>query len=361
MKLLTKYIIKQFFHAFLYGLCAFLIIVIVSELFEQLNRWFAYHTPFLTACEYILFRVPEWIVQTMPVAILLAVLFSLGGLAKHNELIGMQSSGISITKIIRPLLITGIVFSIISLFINELIVPRANQKVEYIFKVKVKHQKIENYLKRRNFIFIGEEGRNYSIGYFNGKKRIMQDISIDKFKEGAILSKQIFAKYAKWNKDHWEFHNGLVREFDKNGREIISEKEFTKKTFYFKETLKDFCSPQKKTNEMTFLQLYNKIKRLKKAAIPTTKEEVLLHLKISFPFSCLIIMIIGIPFALMTAKRGRIAGFTISVILGFIYWGAISVGQALGENKVLPPILGAWFSNIIFGIFGIGLTLRIKH
>ena len=76
-------------------------------------------------------------------------------------------------------------------------------------------------------------------------------------------------------------------------------------------------------------------------------------MKLSKPFSCFIVLICSIPFALMSPRSGKMVGFALSILICFIFWGFISVGQALGENHFLPPFLGAWFANIIFGLFGI--------
>ena len=359
MRILTRYILNEFLKPFLLGVAAFASLLIISELFIQLDKWIDLKTPFLVCAEYLLWRTPEWLVQISPVAVLLATLFSLGGLARHNELTAMKASGISLYRIVLPLLLLCLFLVIGSLLFSEVVVPFANQRVDYIYNVKVKHRKIRDYQQQDNLVIAGEQGRMYTIKHLDGEKKLMKEVSVDQFSKNFTMVNQIYAKKAIWKGDHWIFYDGVFRQFDLNERGTIKEEKFKERSFYLPERLDHFCRKQKKPNEMNYFELRDYIVKLTKNGIPAIREKVALYSKVSFPFSCFIIMLIGIPFALQTSKSGKVIGFALSLFICFFYWGMFSVGKAIGENRVLPPTLAAWFANIIFGILGLVLISKV--
>jgi len=359
MRILTRYILNEFLKPFLLGVVAFASLLIISELFVQLDRWVDFNTPFLVCAEYLFWRTPEWLVRISPVAVLLATLFSLGGLARHNELTAMKASGISSYRIVLPLLVLCLFLVLGSLSFSELVLPYANQRVDYIYDVKVMHREITNYQKQENLIIAGEEGRMYTIKYLDGEKKLMEGISVDQFNKNFDLISQIHAKKAIWKGNHWIFYDGVFRQFDYGEGRTIKEEKFEERAFYLPERLDHFCRKQKKPGEMNYFELRTYIANLTKNGIPAIREKVELYSKTSFPFSCLIIMLVGIPFALETSRSGKVMGFALSIFICFLYWGMFSVGKAIGENRVLPPVLAAWFANIIFGILALTLISRI--
>jgi lipopolysaccharide export LptBFGC system permease protein LptF len=98
--------------------------------------------------------------------------------------------------------------------------------------------------------------------------------------------------------------------------------------------------------------------RLRKNGLPSNKEQVELGLKFSYPFANLVIMLMGIPFALWTKQSSKVMNFGTGMVIAFIFWGSIEVGHALGENKVLSPLLAAWLSNFFFGSIAAWLVVK---
>ncbi len=360
MRILTRYILNEFLKPFLLGVVAFVFLLVISELFVQLDKWIDLKTPFLVCAEYLFWRTPEWLVRICPVAVLLATLFSLAGLARHNELTAMNASGISSYRIVLPLLLLCLVLVLGSLLFSEIIVPYANQRVDYIYNVKVKHREIRDYQQQDNLVIAGEKGRMYSIKHLDGRKKLMEEVSVDQFNKNFAMINQIYAKKVIWKGNYWIFYDGVFRQFHHEGTTTIKEERFKERIFYLPERLDHFYRRQKRPNEMNYFELSNHIAKLTKNGIPAIREKVELYSKVSFPFSCFIIMLIGIPFALQTSKSGKVMGFAMSLFISFFYWGMFSVGKAIGENRILPPASAAWFANIIFGIFGLVLISKIR-
>lgn len=358
MPILARYLIRQFLKPFLYSLFIFSAIIIVSEVFENLNGLLRYKASIFFALKYFLYRLPYWLVQVTPVATLLATLFSLGNLSRHNEITAMKSAGINLYRITIPFLIASSMIAFVCFYLNETIAPKMLQDANQIYRRKIKKRKGSNFV--HNLILAGQERRKYTIGRYNRKEKEMKNVSIDQFSKNYTLQSQIYAQGGKYEKGIWIFYNGVIRKFDSSGRKILEENYFVKKSIFLPEKPKDFSQERKKPEEMNSKELKTYIYKLKHSGIPASRELVQSHLKFAFPFSNLVMVLLGVPFAILNPRSGKIMGFSISFFTSFLYWGVMSFGQALGENKILTPFLSAWFANVLFVLVGIILLMKIK-
>jgi lipopolysaccharide export system permease protein len=89
--------------------------------------------------------------------------------------------------------------------------------------------------------------------------------------------------------------------------------------------------------------------------LPTSAMEVEYHLRLSLPLSCLIFALVSAPLSLRFSRAGGFAGLLLSVVLGFLYYNTIFLGNILGANEVLPPALAGWMQDLLFGAVGVFL------
>ena len=358
MKIIDRYLLKQYCQAFFFALGCFALIVLVSQFFDKVDTFLNYKTPITRILVFLVYRLPFWLVQVMPVATLLATLFTMSNFLRYNELTAMKASGLSIYRIILPLVLFSLGLSILTFTFNETMASQLTYKAKLYEKHKIRHEEGLDYLKRDNVIYYGQDHRIYNIRFFDGEKSTMQDILIDEFGPGNVLQKQLIARAGQWQDDHWHFSEGLSREFDVAGGAILKEEKFSALDIKLPETPADFQREAKLSDEMDYRELKQYIERLRKNGISANKEEVELGLKFSYPFANVIIMLLGIPFALWTRQASKIVNFGTGMVIAFVFWGSIEVGHALGENKVLSPLLAAWLSNIVFGVFAWWLLVK---
>ncbi len=360
MRIIPVYLVRRFLSPFFYGIFLFLIIIIVSELFDR-RETLAHHSGVLFSfLEYLGWRLPEWLVQVLPVSVLLATLFSLGNLSRNNEIIALKASGLHIFQMVYPLILLTLGISLFSLVIGETLVPFANQKAEYTYTVKVKGRTMKSSTKFYDVIVSGKNGFKYTIGLVDSQKQALHNVSVYQFDSHSVLIRRIDAQKAVWQKNgKWLFYEGTIFEFTKN--QITHQENFSEKLVSLPESPGDLIPTRKKPRHMNFFQLKKYTERLQRQGIPVNKEKVLLHLKLAFPFSNLIILLLGVPFALEVGRGGKSIGFALSILISFLYWGTIIIGQAMGESKFLPPPLAAWFANIIFLLVGGILFRRVRR
>lgn len=358
MKILDKYVIKQFSVAFFFALSCFTIIVIVSQFFDKIDTFLNYKTPAPRIIIYLLYRLPFWLVQVMPVAMLLATLFSLSNFLRSNELTAMKASGMSLYRILLPLFIFSLTASAATFFFQENLASPLAYKAKLYEKQKIRHEAGIDYLKRQNFVYYVDNKRLYYIRFFDGENSSLHDVQLDEFDEQKNFKRKILARSAQWIDNEWTFNEGVIREFSSDGKTILGEEKFGQKVIAIPETPADFQREDKKTDEMNYRELRYYIERLRRSGIPFKKEQVEYYLRFSYPFANFIILLLGVPFALWSRQANKIVNFGTGMVIAFIFWGMIEVGHALGESKILIPSLAAWVSNILFGSLGVWLIVK---
>ncbi|MFH1283549.1 MAG: LptF/LptG family permease [bacterium] len=362
MKILTKHILREFIKPFIFSLFLFSVIILVSELFENLDTFLSTHTSFNVILKYLLAYAPISFFEIVPVATLLAVLFSLSTFVQRGEFTAVKSAGIYPIRILFPLLLTGILISFLIMIGNDTITPRAVELVNKIYYKEVRN--IAEYKNTiwDNLVIRGQDNKVFFINRFDYNTKKFTRIVINTYQNDDILANQIDAESMGWDNENsrWYLHNGIERFFTQSGNDIVKEIPFTDKIIDLKERPIDFIPRIKKLDEMTFNELKKLITKLKKMGLPFRKELVELHMKISYPFSNFIIMLIGIPFALLVRKSGRMLNFAFAIAIAFFYWGLLSLGRSMGESGILNPLIAAWFSNFIIGSIGIVALFKSK-
>ncbi len=347
MKKIRKYVLISYLAPYFKGLAALMLIMIITHFFDFMHVFLGRRPPAGIFFTYFLHRLPEWFVMMMPVATLLAVLFSLGTLNRHHELTAIKTSGIRLQYVFVPIIGFAVIMSLFSVVMHETILPPTTARANEMFReIRGREPRLID-TDRENFVYMGEERRIYSIGFFSGKE--IRDLNlIEFFPQTTRERKQIFAKEAVYAGDNiWQLTQAAIREFSPKG-DIISYNESESMPIKLPETPENFSKPELHPEQMDFFTLLAYIGKLQRGGFSTRSERVILHNKIAFPFSNTIILFLGIPLALWSGTRNRTTGFFISILICFIYWGAISVGKALGTRGVIHPVLGAWAANIIF-------------
>ncbi|MFH1957857.1 MAG: LptF/LptG family permease [bacterium] len=349
MKIFSKYILRNFFKVFLIATAGFLLLFIFSGVLTRLDIFSRYHSSLFKILTFIGLKTPGWILQVLPMSILLALVITVTELKRRNELLAIETSGISMLKIIKPFIFTGLVFSFFLGLFDEG-VARKSAKAAYVYyDTAVKGKKYQPaYGRYFNIILQGKPisgGRAfYYIGFFDSEKNSGQNFCVDVHLDKGL--RQVFGKKFFYD-GGWVLTDGVERELS-GDFELEKETAFKRKKFSFPPAPADFLLARASFEEMSMIQLAGHIKNLKRSRIPSARERVNFHARFSSAFSAVIVIIIGIPFGFFFSHVGRVAALVLSVLVCFVYWGFFSLGISLGESGALPPFIGAWFSNILF-------------
>jgi len=372
MKILDRYLLRRFLFILGFALIAFISIFIIVDLVERLSDYIDRQVPAMVIASYYFYYVPYIIVLMLPMAMLLASLFSVGQLSKYNELTAMKACGLSLYRIVAPLLILGLVTSVAMIGFAEVIVPAANQ-----VKAEIKNQKIErlpqNLPSRLSNLYLQEsleapngdpekspaEGRNRRIfiGYYDAAAKIANKVSIQEY-DGVFIIHRIDANAMLWNGSQWRAANGWERAFEEESERATKFDTLALPQLSF--TPEVLTKVQKDPEEMSYKELQSFIAEVARNGGDPQKWLADLHLKISFPFANFIIVLFGAPLAAGRARSGGAVGLALTLIIAFFYFGAVKTGQTLGQNGTLNPLLGAWMSAIIFFVAGVFVLVKAR-
>lgn len=358
MKLIYRYIIREFFKPLLFTSTVFGGLVLISEFFRELNFYLENKIPFSAIFAYLLYNLPWWIIQVLPVSVLLAVLFSLGQLAKQGEITAMKAAGINPWKLIWILSLCGLLIGISEVYLREKVIPLTVKKADFIRKEMIHKEPASAHTEFNNLVIALPDNGRMTILYLNAATNYMRQIVADYYDSNFKLIRQIAAQDAVWKKNIWTL-NKCVERFFVNGNN--KEQFFETKSIQLSFKPQDFVINRVRPEQMSAKEYLEYIKKLQNVGIPAEKDLFQFHLRWASVFSHMIVMLIGIPFALgLGSKHGKILSFTFALIFAFIYWGVQAVGQSLGENGIISPMLAAWSANILFGAVGLFFVGSIR-
>jgi len=356
MFILARYISIKFINVLVFAIISFLAIFIIVDLIENLDRFINNQFPARAVIEYYIYYVPFILILIMPVAVLLAALFSVGGLARHNEIIAMKAAGISLYRIFTPVLLISFLISLFALFIANRMVPLGTEK-----QAKINEQYLKNRPARRrlnNVYLRDDQNRRISMRYFNAQTNVGNVVSIRTL-EGTSLKKRIDARRIAWEDSVWTLYEGFERSFtdlDEHA-ESFDQKQFVDTSMRPDNITRLLKNPE----EMSYRELKDFIEEVKRNGGDPNRWIVDLYLKIAMPFANLIIVLFGLPLSSSQTRRSSAAkGFGISLVVTFVYFGILKTTQSLGHNGKLEPIAAAWLANLIFGIAGLGVLFKAQ-
>jgi lipopolysaccharide export system permease protein len=347
VKILDKYILKEFSKFFVITFVSFILLFIIMDFFEKIRMFLSNHASVNQIASYFVCSIPMIIYYILPPAILLSTLTTFGSFSKHNEITAMKANGIPVYRIALPVMIFGVCASVFLFYFSELIVPASIQKTQHIIKVEIQKRKTLGSFKQ-NEIWYRSGNAVYNFKYFDVDKNILKGVTINYLNPDFALKARIDAKRAEWKNDHWVFYDVLeIHQADETDPLFGRTKE---KVINIPERPQDFKVMQTDAENMGYFELKRYIRKIKSEGYDVIKYQVALYSKIAFPFITIIMIFLAIPFSLRSERSGGImqsAG--LAVFIGFSYWIVNAVFVSLGKSEFLPAVLAAWTANILFG------------
>ena len=357
MRIIDRYIFKSVFSSFIGCILTFQFLYVIVDIFSHLDDLLKQKIKLPVLGLYYLSYLPVIFVQVTPVACLLGTIYTLGVLNRNNEITVMRASGLSIWRIGRIAIIFGAVISVLVFLVNEKIVPRAESSLEAI------RNQIENQSTKKpeesvikNMSIYGLKNRLFFINKFTIKENKLDGIVILEHDGHQNLIKKMVASDGKWEDGIWKFHDSITYNFDEDGQVKGEPTYFKEELMDIPETPMDFLKQRQHPEFMNIPQLNNYIFILSKSGAKTVIRnfKVDLYQRFTFPFTSLVIVVLGIPFALMIKKRASaLSSVGISILLGFLYYVSCAVSLAFGKAGFLPPYLAASLAHIVFLGFGL--------
>jgi len=311
--------------------------------------------------DYFRYLVPLMVYQLAPLATLVATLVTLAVLAKNNEVIALKASGISLYRVVAPLMLAGCLLASGMFLLDATFLPYANQRQDAL-RNYIKGRPAQTYFQPAHQWIFGENTKIYNYDLFDPDRQLFGGLNVFELDPATFqLRRRVFAARASWepSENTWVLTGGWVRDFGSDGRvarydsfKVTSLPELTEPPGYFRREVRQYY-------QMNWLQLGDYIASLRQAGFDTAKLSVQWHKKFAFPLIAAIIVFLGAPFAFLVGTRGAIGGLAVAVGIGIIYWSAAALFEAMGSVGQLPPLVAGWAPDAIFGFLGVYFFLRM--
>jgi len=374
MRLLDRYLLREFLVPLGYCLCGFLIFWIASELFSNLHQLQDKHLQALDIAEYYLFRIPEFLPIVLPVSLLLALLYALTNHARHNELTAIRAAGVSLWRLSLPYFAVGAAAALCLFALDEFCAPLTSELAAQVLDRHVQRPvdaPDRDAVKKLDFQN-ARQARNWHIGIYHRKTGDMYSVLVIwRLPDGTW--RQLIADRARWTNGVWTFYGVTeIRQSDSpNGLPVrVQYAELAEPGF--SET------PDEIKSEISISERFAHQARTKGADLPLTDIANYLRLnpdvkgalrswlltkfngRFASPFTCVVVIVIGVPFAAASGRRNVFVGVAASITIFFVYFLLQQFGLAFGEVGRVPAWLAAWLPNLAFSLAGFWMMSRVR-
>lgn len=347
MKIIDKYLIKQFLSTIFFGLLAFTLIFVVIDMMENLDDFIDQDVPADVVFHYYFVFMPEIIKLITPVAVLFAALFTAGKSASLSELTAIKASGVSMWRFMSPFIITTVFICIFSIIFVGYLVPMANQTKR---NIEMTHLNRGYEFSGSNLFFQDSETRIVSISFFDISRSQANRISIQEFEKNNITSMAMRLDAVRLVHDsltnNWIAYNGVKRTFNNEMEKAVYFDEDTIKYLNF--SPRELESKQQKPEEMNITELKKLIDNQKRAGSNPIGALIEYYSRFSFPVASIVVVLFGLPISANKRKGGLALQIGIAIMATFIYLVFMKISQAFGKNGAMDPFLTAWFANFLF-------------
>ena len=350
LSLLDWYVVLMYLRWVSTAVVGLLGIFYISTFIDLADKLFKGQTSLAQLLEYFWFATPQFVYYVLPISALVATLITIGALTRSSELTVMKACGISLARAALPMFALSLVWSACLFGLEEGVLGKANRRAEAIrHEIRSGVPPPSNLLDRR--WIVGTGNTFYHTRHVDYERTVIHGLSVYELEDDPWrLRGRTFAARATFA-EGWEGHEVWTRHFPASD----ADRGAPDSTFSVTQALpfldppETFRTEQPDPDVMGHRELSRYVETLRARGLDVASLVVALQRKVSFPFVCLVLTLIAVPFAVSTGSRGTLYGVGAGIVLAFSYWVILSIFGAIGSAGLLTPALAAWSPNVLFG------------
>ena len=365
-KIIDRYILREIAYPFFLILFVLTFVLLMGKIIQLMDLMVNKGVSFIDISKLFLLLTPSFLILTIPISLLISILIGLGRLSGDNELTILKASGMSLYKLLGPVAIASLIAFIITAATSLFLVPHSKYATKnLLFNVAKKKASVG--IKEKVFnddfkgILLYAESIPVNGDYMKGV--IISDTRISREPSTIIAEKAFLVSDPSLMTVTLRLENGSTHMVDKTLRN------YRKMAFSSYDVNLDIESSiaeakkidAKDSTEMTIWELSQKLKTAGLEDAVFREMAIEFYKTITTPLSCIVFGILGIPLSIRAHRAVRSRGFTVGLIIVFIYYIMRLGGEALVETGRLSPLIGTWTPNIIFGVVGLYLLVRAAN
>jgi lipopolysaccharide export system permease protein len=351
------YIIKDYFKYVIGTLVVCTFLFLLFDFIHKSTKYLAKYNPDTgQLIRYYIYRIPDLLVQGLPIASLLASVICMVLLSRTNEITAMRAAGMSPMRIGLPVAVGGLLCSAFSFFIGEFVLPKTAARMHYVEEVQIEKDTDYEAQWSEGIRWIKDGNNLYMFRDYDPVNKTMKGfkgyLELGKYKTFRP-GQTLFADQVVYRPetDDWMLKNVKVVSHWPNGTisHTTRKEELVFKIPVEPEKLK---MDRRQPNEKSLVELYEAIAIGRKSGGDILKLEVDMHVKFAFHFASFIVCLIGLKFGYRSERTVETArSILMAISIGVSYWFILNAARALGVNGSIPPLLAAWIANfVLFGV-----------
>jgi len=362
LTILDRYMLSELLGPFLFGLSAFTLVFAATQIIAIGRAVSDAHAPLWAAIEAFIWQLPSMVMLTIPLALLLGTLLAIQRLSGESEITAMGAAGITFVRIIAPLLVAGFVMSIVTLILQEAIVPYAQTQFTIIENTVINHTSA---FASDTTVNAPLPGGGHQITFFNAydsHTHALMQVTLVQYDRAGNPTQIIFADRADFAADKWTLYFARIYRFSGENGETILFSQTPALQVELGQSPVEIAKRAAGNNPLN-------MSRAEIAEIITTGQLTPSELrkywmayqeKLSQPFACFVFTLIAVPFGIRSVRGGSSTtlGFGLAVLIAFIYYVVQTVFSGIGEALPAIAALAAWMPNLIFTLIG---ALRLRR
>lgn len=355
MKLLDRYVARQFIATFAMLVLGLPVLFVITDITDQLDDYLAKGVSMRDVAISYVYYLPQFVFWSLPIAALVATVFTIGNMTRHQEIAAAKAGGVSFYRLIVPIVILAAVLSVGAVLVGELIPTTNRMRAEALGERERRVSPL-----RTNFVFQTGGGRVLSVRRLDADQHRMVNVVLERQATAATPGVHQTAREAEWSAgDGWVFRDGYLRVLDDAGHERTFAYESLRAPD-FGETPEQLLAEPKEPDEMTYAEIGRFVEAIERSGGDAMELRVEQAQKLALPLAIFVIVLFGAPLSTSSKRGGTAYGIGISLLITMIYLMLFKVGQAVGSSGTLHPQVAAWGPNALFLLGALVLLRRVR-
>ena len=303
------------------------------------------------------YSIPENAFMVIPAAVLLATVFTVGGMSRYSEITAAKAGGWSFHRVMLPIFVGSIIAMVLTFIVGE-VAPGASARERELQKATPPRSTSARY----NFVYRADAGWVYTIRSLDIANRQLKGLMLERPGDGlrypGLIITADSASYDR-RRHGWRLRDGTSRVVSGPNRQVS----FAFKTMQLRALTQapaDLLAESKAPEEMRYAELGRYIDALKRSGNDANKLIVQQGLRLALPATCVIIALFGAPLAVQAPRAGAAVGIAVSLGTFLTFLLLTQLMQAVGAGGVVDPIVAAWLPNAMFLLAGLVLLARVR-
>ena len=353
----NRYLLKDMLAPFGINMLVFTFLFLMTQMVEITNWIVNYSLDFLDVLTMIFFTLPWFLMFIIPMSVMMAILLTFLRLSSDNEIVALKSCGLSIYRLLPPVLLFAALGSLLTGFITLYAVPHSRAHMEEM-ALRMAASNVDIGLKERTFNTAFKKVMLY-VSKIDTQNKKLLDIFIEDNRQADVVSTVVAPEGKLFSEpENFTFHlllsNGTIHQTNLKERSATSIHFDTYKiSLDLSKEMDDLEDREKHREEMSIAELRQYVKESAEKDEDYYKARIVLQRRFSIPVACLTMGLLAFPLGMQSKTAKRSFGLILCLFFFLLYYVLLTAGYAFGEDGTLAPEIGMWLPNVTMGSIGI--------